>query len=174
MNIELHPLSTADGMDIYDMLQEIPADENGFMNGMCGRGIDDFRLWLTRCMDASKGIGLEDWQVPQSTYWLYVDGKPVGFGKIRHRLTDKLRADGGHIGYAIRPSCRGKGYGSLQLRMLLQEAKRLGIDQALVTIQNGNAPSLRTALGNGGVIEKVTEEKHYIWLNCDCPDASTI
>lgn len=165
MNAELRPLSIDDGMDVYEMLQEMPSDENGFVNGMNGKSLDDFKEWLGHSARVSQGIDLLDWQVPQSTYWLYADGKPVGFGKVRHRLTDKLLADGGHIGYAVRPSCRGKRYGNLLLKLLLREAGKLGIDRVLVTIRNDNLPSIRTALGNGGVIDKVTEEKHYIWID---------
>ena len=165
MEIQLRPLSLSDGLDVYEMLQELPKDENGFMNGMNGRSVEEYHQWLERCLCVSQGVGLEDWMVPQSTFWLYVDGQPVGMGKVRHRLTEKLLADGGHIGYAIRPSCRGKGYGKPQRRLLLQEAQKLGIDRVLLTIRNHNAPSIRTALGCGGVIEKVTEEKHYIWIS---------
>ena len=32
MNAEWKPLSASDGKDVYDMLQEMPHDENGFMN----------------------------------------------------------------------------------------------------------------------------------------------
>lgn len=32
MNFELRKLTINDGMDIYAMLQEIPKDENGFIN----------------------------------------------------------------------------------------------------------------------------------------------
>lgn len=169
MDTHLRQLSPSDGMDVYEMLQELPADENGFINGMHGRSAEDFRHWLTRSDLIAQGIGLEDWMVPQSTFWLYVDGRPVGMGKVRHRLTEKLLSDGGHIGYAIRPSCRGKGYGKTLLRLLLEEARKLGIDRVLVTVRNHNTPSIRTALASGGVVEKVSEERHYIWIESKAP-----
>lgn len=111
-------------------------------------------------------IGLADWMVPSTTYWLYVDGLPVGIGKLRHYLTDKLREEGGHCGYAIRPSCRSKGYGKLLLNLLIKKARSLGIERLLLTIQNHNIPSIKVALFNGGVIERVNEQRHYIWLEC--------
>ena len=164
--MELRALTVDDGMDVYQMLQEIPKDENGFMNSAYGQSPDVFRQWLAHSAGVARGEGLEDWQVPQSTYWLYAEGRPVGMGKVRHRLTDKLLADGGHIGYAIRPDSRGKGYGKAQLRLLLEEAKKLGIARVLITVQNSNTPSVRTALACGGVIDKVTDDKHYIWIEC--------
>ena len=164
MDLELRALTANDGMDVYEMLQEIPKDENGFMNGANGLTPAEYIQWLARAAEVARGEGLEDWMVPQSTYWLYADGRPVGVGKVRHRLTEKLLADGGHIGYAIRPDSRGMGYGKAQLKQLLAEAKKLGIGKILLTIRNYNTPSLKVALTCGGVIEKVTEEKHYIWI----------
>jgi predicted acetyltransferase len=38
----------------------------------------------------SEGINLEPQYVPQTTYWLYIDGKPVGYGKLRHYLNESL------------------------------------------------------------------------------------
>lgn len=49
-------------------------------------------------------------------------------------MTDRLRADGGNIGYAVRPETRGRGYGRMMLRAALEECAKLGIDKALVTI----------------------------------------
>ena len=104
--------------------------------------------------------------VPQTIYWLYADGQPVGFGKLRHRLTDKLRLDGGHAGYSIRPSHRGKGYGKALLGYLIKEAKALGIDRLLLTIHNDNEASRKTAITCGGIEEDRNEQRCYIWVDC--------
>lgn len=166
MNIELKKLTINDGMDIYEMLQEIPKDENGFINTVNGMSFEEYKEWLNSSDAMSKGLGLEDWQVPSNTYWLFVDGHPVGTGKLRHFLTDKLRAEGGHIGYAIRKSEGRKGYGTILLKMLIEEAKKMNIEKALVTVRNNNTNSIKVALNNGGKIEKVNEERHYIWIDC--------
>lgn len=113
----------------------------------------------------SKGIGLENWMVPQSIYWLFVDGVPTGMGKLRHYLTEKLKEEGGHIGYAIRPSCRHQGYGKLLLELLVKKACEIGVDRILLTIQNSNIYSIEVALANGGIIEKVTDIRHHIWID---------
>jgi predicted acetyltransferase len=114
----------------------------------------------------SKGIGLEDWQVPSSSYWLFVDGYPVGKGNIRHFLTDKLREEGGHIGYAIRPSERNKGYGTILLKMIIEETRKMNLEKVLITVRNRNTNSIKVALNNNGEIEKVSKERHYIWIDC--------
>lgn len=164
MNAELRPLTPADGLDVYDMLQEIPHDECGVVNGADGMSFEEFKRWLVKSDRIAQGVGLEDWQVAQSTYWLYVDGGPVGFGKVRHRLTEKLLQEVGTIGYAVRPSERGRGYGTLLLKLLLEKAWALGADRVLVTIREENLPSLRVALGNGGTVEKTENGRHYVWI----------
>ena len=132
--IELKRLSINDGQDVYEMLQAIPKEENGLINSANGLTYDEFKNWLIKKHNDSLQEGLVDgWKVPQTTYFLYVDGVPVGLGNLRHFLTDALRLQGGHIGYAIAPDYRGKGYGKAILKLLLQEANKMGIDKALVT-----------------------------------------
>ena len=43
MNTELIKLSAACGRDIYDMLQSIPADENGLMNDAHCLSYDEYK-----------------------------------------------------------------------------------------------------------------------------------
>jgi len=165
MHIELVPLRVVDGYDIYQMLQEIPQNENGYTNNVNGMTFDAFKEWLITDNSLSQSKELIDgWKVPSSTYWLYIDGNPVGVGKIRHFLTEKLREEGGHIGYAIRPSERNKGYGTILLNKLLTEANKIGIEDELLTIRNDNEYSLKVALANGGIIEKRNDIRCFVWI----------
>ncbi|MGG2026680.1 GNAT family N-acetyltransferase [Gottfriedia sp. S16(2024)] len=166
MEFNLKKLSTNDGQEIYAMLQEIPYNENGFLNDMNGATLEEFQAWLIKRDNESKGIGIGEGRVPQDIYWLFANGFPVGYGKIRHRLTKKLLDDGGHIGYSILPSERGKDYGKLQLKLLLERAKEMGIDKVLLTIHINNINSLKAAMKNGGVIEKQDENKCWVWIEC--------
>ncbi len=165
MNIEIKKLSLDNGKDIYQMLQSIPPNENGFVNSVNGKSYEEFKEWLLKAMNNSlqKGV-IDGWKVPETTYWLYEDGKPVGYGKIRHFLTDKLLADGGNVGYAIIPSERNKGLGKVLLKLLLQESKVLNVKRVLLTIREENKASLAVALANGGVVEKTEAGKYYIWI----------
>lgn len=163
---ELRKLAIDDGIDIYRMLQEIPKEENGLINKANGLSFEEYKEWLKRKYAESEQKGLVDgWKVPSTTYWLYADGKPAGFGSVRHFLTDALREAGGNIGYGIAPSYRGKGYGKELLRLLLKEAGRLGMDKALVTVHLDNAASKAVALANGGMITGQTEERFLIWID---------
>ena len=170
MNMELRKLSPDDGADIYDMLQEIPKDENGFLNGCNGKSYEDYKAWLVANHNAANGVGLEDRMVPQTIYWLFVDGKPVGMGKLRHALTDKLREEGGHAGYAVVASERNHGFGKALLKLLVGEAKGMGIEKLLLTVQNRNLPSIKVETGCGGVIEKISDIRHYIWIDCSAAE----
>lgn len=165
MNIEIKKMSLDNGEDVYQMLQSIPANENGFTNSVNGKSYEGFKEWLLKAMNNSlqKGV-IDGWKVPETTYWLYEDGKPVGYGKIRHFLTDKLLADGGNVGYAIIPSERNKGLGKVLLKLLLQESKVLNVKRVLLTIREENKASLAVALANGGVVEKTEAGKYYIWI----------
>jgi predicted acetyltransferase len=165
VKLELRRLTPLADSKVYEMLQAIPADENGFMNDAHGMSFPEHLEWLMKMHENSQGIGLEDWQVPQTIFWLYADGKPVGMAKLRHRLTEKLQFDGGHAGYAIAPHARGKGYGTRIVKFLTAEAREIGIERILLTINVDNEPSVRAALSADGVIEKTTTQRHYIWID---------
>ena len=164
--LELKKLSAADGTDVYRMLQEIPREENGLVNKANGLSFDEFKGWLRKKELDSQQEGLKDgWRVPSTVYWLFADGVPVGFGTVRHFLTDALRREGGNIGYGIAPRYRGKGYGKELLRLLLEKAREMGMAQALVTIRLDNCAAQAVALANGGVIAEKNDERVLIWLD---------
>lgn len=162
---ELRRLSVKDGMDIYEMLQEIPAEENNMHNSVNGISFEAYKDFLAESEEESKRDGIIDgWRVPSTRYWLYVDKKPVGFADIRHFLTPALKQAGGNIGYAIRPTERGKGYGKKLLELLLMEAREKGLEKVLITALPTNAASIGVAKANGGQLIKQTEERVYIWI----------
>ena len=165
MPLFLERLSPEDGPDVYTLTQSMPKEENGFQNSASGLPFEEFPDWLQRQHDMSLGIDLPEGYVPQTVYWLYDGDRPVGMCKLRTRLTEALLVRGGNIGYAIAPFARGKGYGKEQLRLILQEAKKQGLRKVLITARNSNKASIGVALANGGVIEKVSEEDHYIWID---------
>ena len=58
-----------------------------------------------------------------------------------------------------------KGYGKELLRLLLNEAKEMGIDKVLVTILLDNIASQAVAIANGGVVTERTDERVFIWID---------
>ena len=167
MQIELRELSLHDGFDILEMIREIGPGENGFMNTEYNTSPEEFKDYLLQNINISKGIGLEPAWVPQTKYWLIIDGHPVGFGKQRLYLNDNLRINGGHIGYCIRPSARGKGFGNIILRELLQKAKEKNIPKALITCDETNTASKKIIEYNNGKLERIENGECYFWIKLE-------
>ncbi len=120
----------------------------------------DFDAFLSSIKDAREGKNLPQGYVPQTVYWLVSGNKFIGRVSIRHTLNHHLLMLGGHIGYAIRPTERKKGYGSLALRLALQKAEELGIEKALVACTKDNIASRKIIEKNGGIKEdeRITDD----------------
>ena len=56
----------------------------------------------------------------------------------------------GHIGYAVVPWKRRRGYATRALALMLAEARREGLDSIEVTTDHDNEPSQKVILANGG------------------------
>ncbi|MCA9883578.1 MAG: GNAT family N-acetyltransferase [Anaerolineaceae bacterium] len=91
--------------------------------------------------------------VPQTTYWMIADDQYVGRTSIRHHLNASLETFGGHIGYEVRPSMRRMGYGTLMCRLVIVEARKLGIDRILITCDDDNIGSQKIIEANGGILQ---------------------
>lgn len=115
---------------------------------------DDFARYIRRLERAASGSRLQPRFVPETTYWLLCDGRYIlGSCRLRHRLNRALKHEGGHIGYDIRPAERRKGYGTLQLQLLLEKARDLGLEKVLVTCDTDNIASARVIEKNRGVLK---------------------
>ena len=117
----------------------------------------DFAGFVRQLCEMAEGKNLPDGYVPETHYWLVDKTEFVGRVSIRHSLTEKLLKEGGHIGYDIRPSLRGRGYGTRILHMALPHARELGISRALVTCDATNSASRKIIERAGGVLENGIE-----------------
>lgn len=143
-----------------DYMADVRAAEptdGAFTHGEVG---SDFAAFVRKLEDEAKGIGLPDGYVPQSTYWLVRGGRILGTSHLRHRLTEALRDFGGHIGYAVRPSERRKGYGTRLLALTLDKARALGLDRVLVTCDRDNIASARVIQHSGGRLDSESPSPH--------------
>jgi predicted acetyltransferase len=112
---------------------------------------NDFPAYIRRLDEASRDIGLKPGHVPSTTFWLVANSiQIIGESRLRHWLTTALEHEGGHIGYAIRPSERRKGYGTCILALTLEKAGDLGLNRVLLTCDTDNIGSARIIERNGG------------------------
>lgn len=58
----------------------------------------------------------------------------------------------GHIGYAVVPWKRGRGYATRALALMLDEARREGLDYVELTTDPNNEPSQKVILANSGAL----------------------
>lgn len=161
MTIRLKQLHCDDGFDIYSMLQRIGPCENEFKNTAHGLNYQQYKEWLKQQDDWSMGLNLPDGYVAQTIFWLFDDNQPVGIGKIRHELNNHSRMIGGNIGYAIDPKCRGRGYATKLLEMLIVKAKELGVKEILLSVEKYNPSSKRVIEKNGGELIRENDERWF-------------
>lgn len=113
-----------------------------------------FERWLQR--ETRLRTAGEQGLVPATVWWVLDDASPtevLGSIHLRHELNEYLRAEGGHIGYGVRPSARGRGVAMAAFRLCLAEARSMGLRKALVCCEAGNAASQHMILAAGGVPE---------------------
>ncbi|GAA4212669.1 GNAT family N-acetyltransferase [Actinocatenispora rupis] len=130
--------------------------------------------WLHSQSDAS--TPLPDGRV-HASYWWIVDGDDcLGAISLRYRLNDFLRRVGGHVGYGVRPSARGRGLATWALGAVLPEARGRGIDRLLVTCADTNHASARAIQRNGGVLDGVHDTERgrtrRYWIDLTARGAS--
>lgn len=125
---------------------------------------DDFED-LVKSLEANKS---HDESIDNTTYFLIVEGTIIGAANIRHDLNHKLKKVGGHVGYGVRRSYRGQGYGSKILKKALDYLSRIDVKEALVTCEKSNTSSAKVIEKNGGeeiepsVMEDGTEVRRFI------------
>jgi len=135
--------------DLEPAFREMAADyATGGIHRYAGR-MERFAAYLAQVRAAERGEVAEG-LMPWTSYFLQEDsGALLGSLRLRHRLSDALWQDGGHIGYDVRPSARGRGLATRMLALALDEARARGLEWVLLTIDEDNRASIRVAEKNG-------------------------
>jgi predicted acetyltransferase len=91
-------------------------------------------------------------RLPSREFWI-VDGSFCGRIGLRFQPgTEALPPHAlGHIGYAVVPWKRGRGYATEALRQILPYARAEGLARVQITCDDDNEASMRVILANGGV-----------------------
>ncbi len=152
-----------DAIDFINEFLEYHSEING--TGGLNRFLDDYEGWL-RKLEADYTREPSEEKVPARTFFLVreSDLRIVGMINIRLALNEKLRRYGGHIGYSIRPTERGKGYNKINLYLGLKLCERHGIGTVFMDADLDNPASWRTMEAFGGT--RVRE--YYDDANAHC------
>ena len=115
--------------------------------------------WFSRTQEwyGKKEKGLVEGEAPSFHYWAVDDGKFIGEFQLRTEFTEKVMTDIGSIGYAVRVSEWGKGYGTEILCRGLELAREHGMEKVLFTINEKNAASIHVCEKLGGKLQDVIE-----------------
>ena len=101
----------------------------------------------------------EDRASVQDLYFLMSGDALLGAVSIRYRC-DPVD---GHIGFGIRPSRRGQGYGSKLLRLALPVLRDYGINPAVASCGRENTASARVIQSAGGIfVQEVPDEDETV------------
>ena len=114
--------------------------------------------------EADPSVPLPEDKVHSNYYWIVAGDAFVGYLALRHALTPWLLAEGGHIGFSVRPARRREGHAGRALALALVEAKGLGLERVLLTCDEDNDASRLTIKGNGGVYEDSRNDKRRYWI----------
>jgi len=99
------------------------------------------------------GIDIDPSRVPHTMLYGFFEGQIVGRVSVRHKLNEKLRERGGHIGYAVAPRFRGRGFATEMVRQVIPFCKSLGINSIMVTCADDNVPSWKIIEHFGGQLQ---------------------
>ena len=163
--MELRRPRLADKIAVIDMMEEFEKYQSPHDGGFWDTENFSYEEWLESNQNQEMGINLSEGWVPAIQLVAFSGkGQALGFLNLRLRLNNFLLEKGGHIGYSIRPSERGKGYAKVTLRQGLQVAKEKNIKKTLVTCSVNNPAGRAVILANGGLLEDVRNGVERYWI----------
>lgn len=158
MNLKLTSPNTELEFEYLNFIQEFLDNKEELIPFSLRYKNKNFSALIELINGFSNGKNIPENFVPSTTFWMVNNqNRIIGIIDIRHQLTENLKYFGGHIGYGIRPSERGKGYAVIMLRMALTKAKEIGIKDVLITCKKSNIASAKVIKANGGKLNSEGE-----------------
>ena len=141
-------------IDFINEFYEYSSEISGSGSLMRYLSESSYEEWLKKVLSDIDIANIPAERVPELTYF-YVDDtdKIVGIINIRLQLNHFLRTEGGHIGYSVRPTERGKHYATDMLSKALKFCKRIGLNEVIITCDKSNPASAKVITSNGGVLD---------------------
>lgn len=169
MDLTLRTLTQDDEQAFFDGLQEWAGESPHWYSFLWKEGMT-YSEMLEALRKEQLGIDLAPDRVPHTMLYGFLDNQIIGRVSVRHTLNAELKRRGGHIGYAVAPKYRRKGYASEMVRQALNYCRTLNLDKIMITCADDNKPSWRIIEKLGGQLEakvwdEVDEEmiRHY-WI----------
>ena len=155
-------MNVRDAAEQWKYVAALPANENGLTNPYEGVSFEEYRnRVLPELMMHEHPVGMPDWFVPETYYYLWDEDVLAGEFRIRHCLTDALKTGSGHIGYSIKKELRGKGYGTKGLALALTLAKTIVPEEEIyLQVEKQNPASFRAICKNGAYLSG-EDDTHY-------------
>ncbi len=156
-------MNLTDIKEQWEYVTALPKDENGLTNPYEGITFEEYETTvLPELMMHENPVGMPEWFVPETYYYLWDEQVLVGEYRIRHYLTAALKVGAGHIGYSVKKEYRGKGYGTKGLAMVLDIAREIvPEDEIYLRVLKSNIQSFKVISNNGAYIAG-EDETHYL------------
>lgn len=133
---------------------------------------ESYDIFLEKALQLSQGDNIEK-SIPKSSLFFLINedksSQIIWFFWLRHHINFPRWDYGGHIGYGVRPSERGKWYATEMLKLGLIEAQKVWIEKLFISCDDDNIASAKVIEANGGILEKYMEKdgvkmRRY-WIN---------
>ena len=116
--------------------------------------MESYDEWLKSVTDNTSPDTVNPSWVVTDTYFAFDENDNiVGIIALRHELNEFLK-DFGNSGYSVRPSQRRRGYATEMLKLIVERARQIGMDQLQLSVECSNEASVKTITKNGGKYER--------------------
>jgi len=126
--------------------------EEGIPQISAGITREQFPAYVQRLHDQAVGKNLKEGHVPSKEFWIIDDEGYAGriiLGLAFIPASDRV---GHHVGYAVRQSKRRRGYATMALQCLREEARKLKVYKLMPSCDAANIASRKVIERNGGVL----------------------